>query len=280
MLKYSFYLIMPICLVQTFATNSFFNVYINALSSSVGGAKFGSSFSGVLINYSVMLFCILMGAAVMSGMIYAMMQTYATRENKLQSLTLEDFKEPLIRNAWRTLLVSIFLIFAYVILVFGAILLAVTISQFSLFITVPLVLILLLCMIPLMMLVPVYIFERDIHFTDAIQKAWKLGTTTLWGMLGLMFVLYIIASVIQTVTMMPWYLTLIFGSVFSLSTDSMMAQSAAFKFVVYILGLIQSYGMYLSMIIGVVGLAFQYFHAREKVEGVTIDSNITHFDAL
>lgn len=280
MLKYSFYLIMPICLVQTFATNTFFNVYIQALSNSFGSPQLGNSLGGFLINYGVMLFCILIGSAMMSGMIYAMMQTYATRDNKLQNLTLNDFKEQLVRNAWRILFVALFLIFVYLILMFAAVFLAVTVSRFSLFITMPLVFILLLCMIPLILVIPVYIFERNIQFFDAIKKAWKLGTATLWGMLGLIIVLYFITLVIQTITTMPWYLTLMIGSVFSLSTESMIAQSAIFKFITYILGLLQSYGMYLSMSIGIVGLAFQYFHAREKIEGVTVDSNITHFDEL
>jgi len=96
----------------------------------------------------------------------------------------------------------------------------------------------------------------------------------------LMIILYIISSVIQTITMMPWYLTVVIGSVFSVATESTINQSVIYKFAIYILGLIQSFGMYISMIIGIIGLAFQYFHAREKVEGITIESNISNFDKL
>lgn len=281
LLKYSFYLIMPICLIQTFATNSFFNSYFNALTSSTAGSSpFGSSMSAFFVNYGVMLFCIMMGSAIMSGMIYAMMQTYATRENKLEDLTLNDFREHLVRNIWRIITISFVLILVFLLIAVAAGILAAIVSLVSLFITVPIVIACCLCMIPLMMLIPVYIFERNIRLMDAIKKAWKLGTATLGGMLGLMFVLYIIASVIQTITMLPWYLTLIFGSLFSISSDTMITQSVFYKFALYVLGLIQSYGTYVSSIIGIVGLAFHYFHAREKIEGITIDSNITHFDQL
>ena len=131
-----------------------------------------------------------------------------------------------------------------------------------------------------MMLFPVSAFERDINLIGAIKKAWKLGISTLWSMLGLMIVLYIIASVIQSITMMPWYLTTIIGGALSVAGESAISQSVIYKFAVYILGLIQSFGTYLSMTIGLIGLAFQYFHAREKVDGVVIESNITNFDDL
>lgn len=280
LLKYSFYLIMPICLVQTFAMNSFLGVYLEAMVNSAGSNPFGNSMVGFFVNYGVMLFCILIGSAIMSGFIYAMMQTYATRENRLQDITLNDFKDSLVRNAWKCLRITFLLIFVYILIIFVAAFLAAIVSTISLVITIPLLIAFIVCLIPLMMLIPVYIFEHNINIVDAIKKAWKLGTATLGGMLGLMIVLYIISSVIQTITMLPWYLTLIFGMVFSLSSESMMTQSVIYKFAIYILGLIQSYGMYVSTIIGIIGLAFQYFHAREKVEGITIESNISNFDEL
>jgi len=280
LLKYSFYLIMPVCLVQTFAMNSFLNVYMDMVVSSTGGrTPFGSSMIGFFTNYGILILCILIGSAIMSGMIYAMMQTYATRENRLQNVTLNDFKEQLTKNAWKCLRIIFALMFAYLFVVFLAAFLAVA-SRYTLIITIPLVLAFIICLVPLMMLVPVYIFEHNLHFSEAIKKAWKLGIATLGGMLGLMIVLYIISSVIQTITMLPWYIVWIFGTIFSLSSDSMVNQSVIYKFAIYILGLLQSFGMYISAIIGIVGLAFQYFHAREKVEGITIESNISNFDKL
>ena len=280
LLKYSFYLIMPVCLIQTFATNAFFNTYINLVTKTVGGGySFNSSMYSVIANYGIMMFCIIIGGAIMSGMIYAMMQTYATRENRLKDVTLNDFKEAFTKNTWKYIRVILSIMFAYIFIVFTMAFMA-YISTMTLIITIPIFIALVILFIPLMMIIPVYIFERDITFGAAFKKAWKLGTATLWGMLGLMIVLYIISSVIQTVTMLPWYLTLIIGSLFSSLSESTINQSFIYKFAVYILGLIQSFGAYVSMIIGIIGLAFQYFHAREKIEGITIESNISNFDEL
>jgi hypothetical protein len=278
LLKYSFYLIMPVCLIQTFAMNSFFSSYLNVIMNiSPGTSPFGNSMVSFLGNYGVLVFCIFFGTAILTGMIYALMQTYAVRENRLKDVTLDDFKDLLVKNAWKYLLLMFALIFVFILIAFLMGFLAAVTSPISLFITIPIFIVGLIFLIPLMLVVPTYIFERDITLPEAFQKAWKLGYTTISGMLGLMIVLYIISSVIQTVTMLPWYLMIMVGTVFSLTSESMMSQSVIYKFLLYIFGLIQSYGMYVASIIGIIGLAFQYFHAREKIEGVTIESNISNF---
>jgi hypothetical protein len=278
LLKYTFYLIMPVCLIQTFFMNSFISGYMGLLTSEGKGLPFSAN--NILVSYGALMFCSLVGSAIIAGMVYAMMQTYATRADGLKDVTLNDFKENLIRNFWKIICISLFLIFLLSVIILAAVFLAVTISEVSLFITIPIFFIFLLLLIPFVMIVPVYIFERDIRFSDAIAKAWKLGTETLGGMLALMFVLYVISSIIQTITMLPWYIVIIVGNVFSLMNESQMNQSAVYKFAVYILGLIQSYGMYASSTIGTIGLAFHYFHAREKIEGISIESNISNFGNL
>ena len=279
LLKYSFYLIMPVCLIQTLATNSFMDIYINAAKTLQTDSPFGSSVAGFIGNLGVMLFCNLTGLAIISGLIYAMMQTYAVRKNKLQDVTLNDFKGLLVKNAWKYIRLILAIIFVFVLIVMAMGFLAAA-SVWSLVITLPLFFIGLIFLVPMLLVVPAYIFERDISFLDAFRKAWKLGYATLWGMLGLMIVLYIITSVLQTVTMLPWYIAFWVGTVFSMTSETVMNQSAIYKFVLYILGLIQSSGAYFSAIIGIIGLAFQYFHAREKVEGVTIETNISNFSNL
>jgi hypothetical protein len=278
LLKYTFYLIMPVCLIQTFAMNSLISGYLGFLARSMTGSGDPIPFS-FLVNYGAVIICSLAGAAIISGMVYSMMHTYAIRENRLQHVTLNDFRENLVANAWKCMRIFLFFIFVYVIIIFIIAFMA-AVSTVSLIITIPAFILSVLCIIPLMMLMPVYIFERDIRFTDAVRKAWKLGMGTLGGLIGLMIVLGIISSVIQTITMLPWYITTVVGQMFSMTAESTVNQSAVYKFAVYVLGLIQSYGMYAASTIGTIGLAFHYFHAREKAEGVTVESNISNFNEL
>jgi hypothetical protein len=46
------------------------------------------------------------------------------------------------------------------------------------------------------------------------------------------------------------------------------------------LSIIQSYGTYASLIIVAIATAFQYFHIREKKEGITVSSDIQNFENL
>jgi hypothetical protein len=280
LLKYSFYLVMPICLIQTLIMNSLILSSFQAgLESATSNNPFANSMISLFSNFGLLIFCTMIGSTIMMGLIYAMMQTYNTRENRLQDVTLNDFKNLLLQNAWKYLRLVIALILAFLLL--GMILGSMAaVALQSLVITIPILLFCLVCLIPLSMAIPAYIFERDLTFMQAIRKGWKLGYATFGGILGLMIVLYFLSYAIQTITLLPWYAVLMVGTIMSVTTESVMNQSVAYKFILYILGLIQSYGSYVASMIGIIGLAFQYFHAREKVEGVTIESNIANFSKL
>ena len=280
LLKYSFYLIMPVCLVQSLAMNAFFNSYNNIKDfTQESPIAANSDVYGFIANYGIWMLCMLIGMSIISGMIYAMMQTYSVRENKLENLQLDDFKNLLIRNTWKYIRIMLALIL-YSFVALMLIVMMMTPGASSTLITIVITIALLACLVPLLMMIPVYIFERDITFLNAIGKAWRFGSKTLGGLIGLVVVMNVIASVIRSVTMMPWYAGAAIGTFLSSSSNQHVTQSVAYKFGMYLLGLIQAYGMYVSMIIGVIAIAFHYFHAREKIEGVTIDSNISNFDEL
>ena len=48
----------------------------------------------------------------------------------------------------------------------------------------------------------------------------------------------------------------------------------------YLFGVLQAFGAYLAMIFYLVGLAYQYGHAAEKMDSVRIEEDINHFDQL
>jgi hypothetical protein len=275
LLKYSFYLIMPICLVQAYSMNSFISSYIDMITSQ----RFLSGVTSWASNYGLTMLCQFLGAVVISGLVYALMQTYSVRENRLQDVVYGDFKEALARNIGKHLIVVFAAIVAFMAMFMFVIAVAVYLSKWSLLLTIPMALCMILCLIPLMLLVPVYIFERDITFGRAIQKALRLGMATLGGLLGLMIVLSILSSVIGAVITLPWYIATVLKTIF-FGDDSSVTHSVAYKFMLYLFGLIQAYGSCLASIISIVGLAFHYFHAREKIEGVRIESNITNFKNL
>jgi hypothetical protein len=91
----------------------------------------------------------------------------------------------------------------------------------------------------------------------------------------------LLANIVSGVTMMPWYIVLMVGQVFSLTEQNAgLSASIWYQLISYLLGIIQSYGMYASYMITAVGIGFQYFHLREKTEGITVDANIQNFERL
>lgn len=286
LLRFTFYLLMPVCLLQTYAMNLFMSSYMGILGTAAQGVSnpiLGGTLS-FLTTYGVLLICVFIGYVLLSALVYTLMQTYDTRENRLKELIMSDIKENLIKNIKRNFAINLYIVLIVVVtivvvaFIIGA--LAVVISWVAGVVAFFLILFLVLCCVPLMMAIPVYIFEPEISLNHAIAKTFRLGKTTLWSLLGFIIVISIISSVIQSVTTMPWYISILFGNFLSGASEFAITQTPVFKFAVYILGLLQSFGTYVSMILVNVGVAFHYFHAREKVEGITIESGIRDFDTL
>jgi accessory gene regulator protein AgrB len=72
-----------------------------------------------------------------------------------------------------------------------------------------------------------------------------------------------------------------FGEIFALvEPGEGINGSIWYQFISYLLGVMYSYGMYASYILSAVGIAFQYFHIREKKEGISVDASIQNFERL
>ena len=97
---------------------------------------------------------------------------------------------------------------------------------------------------------------------------------------GLMLVFGLIGSIVNMVTYLPWYLFTFIGQLFSYTEGNGMADTLWFQLTSYILGIVQSYGYYLSQVIAMTGIAFEYFHLREKHEGVSAATDIASFSKL
>ncbi|MDR3267025.1 MAG: hypothetical protein LBT24_05595 [Tannerella sp.] len=278
LVKYAIYLLLPICLIQSFVMNaSISSIFELSRTNNMG------SFSVFFKNYGLAILCASAGSILLSSLIYTLMQTYEKREHRLLNVQWSDFTAQLMKNLKRSLklllvttVVAILLMGFFVALFYFLY----TIYPALIVIGVLIWLAVCICLIPLILLLPVYILEPEITISQAISKAWKFGISDFWSLLGFLIVVSIISSILQTITLMPWYIVTIVKFVFAFGSDPAITQSIFYKFAVYILGIIQSMGTYVSSIIMVTGIAFQYFHSREKHEGVTIESNIINFNEL
>lgn len=214
---------------------------------------------------------------MLTSLVYALIRVYNEREERLQGMTLSMLRPLLFRNMKRLLLMVAACVIL-VLLVGGIVGVLVALSPFTLFLTVPFMFAFL---VPLALLAPVYLFE-DITLMGAFKKTFRLGFATWGGVFLISIVMGFIANVLQGVTMMPWYIATVVKYFFAVSDvgGSEVTVSAGYNFFLYLLAIIQAFGTYLAMIFSIVGLAYQYGHASEVVDSITVESDIDNFDKL
>ena len=283
-LKFSFYLILPICLFQSFVLNSSMSK-IYSMGYNMGAGDEGIDFYPVILSYFLYFLFVLLGTSVLNAMVYSLISEYDQRETRLMNITLQDFKSSLMKKIVKLLRAYLLFVGA---LVLGGLLAFLLLSIFSspvfrvLFVLLLIVIVIgmLFIMVPLNLFMPIYLFE-DISFWEALKKTFKYGFSHWGGTFIIVFIFGLLANIISSVTMMPWYVMMMVGQVLSITEQGTgINASIWYQFISYLLGILQSYGMYASYMLTSVGIAFQYFHIREKKEGITMDTNIQNFDRL
>jgi hypothetical protein len=275
LLKFSFYVILPLCLIQSFMLDSSMRVYSGAFD---GDGRTG--FVSIASQHGMLILCTLLGSVLLSALVYSLLRTYERRDGHLQGLVFDDFRELFLVNCVKVARITLF-VFAVMIAAIAAVWLLAWMSLWTLAMTLPLLLGgLIAVMIPFALFTPLYLFE-DLPFAAALRKSMKYGFSA-WGEIFLVMVVFgLLANILSSMTSLPWTLLTIVGSVLSISSSNMdIASSFWYQFLSYILGVVMAYGTYISMIIGTGGMAFQYFHLREKKEGVTMRTEIANFDRL
>lgn len=278
LLKFSTYLLLPLCLIQALSLNGLMHGIL-AWGDSTGGA-FGYNEAvsplGLMSYYGLYMLLYMVGTVLLTSLVYAVIRAYRERDERLEDMTLGMLKPLLLRNVRKLILVVLLgillLIFAGLAMEFIS-----KLFPFSIFL---LVLCFMVLVLPLALWAPVCLFE-NISVTGALVKSYRLGFATWGGILSIMIVMGIVAGILQGVTMLPWYIGIIIKTVFTAAESSSAAvNSAGYNFMLYLLAIVQGFGTYLAMIFTLVGLAYQYGHASEKLDNVTVESDIDNFDKL
>lgn len=281
LLKYSTYLILPLCLIQALNLNGFMGSIMGASMEQAATGDIATSPSWMnsstfLLNYAGVVVLTMIGSLILTSLVYALIRLYGEREGRLQGITGNDLKPVFFRNMKRlfAMSVGIFVLVLVVLILIGVL---IALSGYTAIVTVPLFI---AFAVPLTMMTPIYAFE-DITFFQALKKSYRLGFAT-WGGIFLMVLLMgIIANVLQTVVALPWYVAFVVKMFFTMSEAGNDATvSVGYSFLQYLLSVIMLFGAYLSAIFTFVGIAYQYGHASEVVDSVTVEEDIDNFDKL
>lgn len=278
LLKFTTYLLLPLCLIQALSLNKVMGgaFVMSAFASSTAVGANAATLTRFASYYGIYMVIYMVGTILLTSLVYGLMRTYNEREERLQGITLGILKPLLFHNIKRMLIMMLACI-VLVLLIFTLMGVFAALTPFTLILTFPLTI---AFSIPLALLGPIYLFE-DITLMGAFKKTFRLGFATWGGVLAISLIMGLVANVLQGITMMPWYIATVVKTVFATSdVGSETTVSAGYSFMLYLLGIVQAFGAYLSMIFSLVGLAYQYGHASEVVDSVTIESDIDNFDKL
>lgn len=277
LLKYCVYLLLPVCLIQGLSMNSFMQSYMGAVSSAGDGLGENTAMLYRLgYAYGALILLYMIGGLVLTSLLYSLIKLYNEREDRLKGIAFADLKPLLFSNAKRLFIVGLFTTGISCVAVFAIVFLTV-ITPWTLLFTIPF---LIACIFPLSLLPSVYLFEQ-ISVWDAFLKAFRLGFATWGGVFGVTFVTGFIGNVVQGVFSIPYMVALVVGV--ALTTSGMqteMTASAGFGFMNYLFAVLMTFGIYLSLIFTLLGIVYQYGHACEVMDSVSVEEDINRFEQL
>lgn len=277
LLKYCVYLLLPVCLIQGLSLNSFMQSYMGVVSLAGDGLGENTHMLYTLgYAYGALILLYMIGGLLLTSLLYSLIKLYNEREDRLKGITFADLNPLLFDNAKRLFIVGLFTTAISCVAVFAIVFLTV-ITPWTLLFTIPFVI---ACIFPLSLLPSVYLFEK-ISVWGAFLKAFRLGFATWGGVFGVTFVTGFIGNVVQGVFSIPYMVALVMGV--ALTTSGMqteMTASAGFGFMNYLFAVLMTFGIYLSLIFTLLGIVYQYGHACEVMDSVSVEEDIDRFEQL
>ena len=289
LLKYFIYMMLPVSIILALPFNHFFEGYFSLVSTIDKGGSFEDLGSWLfLLSAVASIFGMIFAALLLQSFIFAMIRVYDRRPSRLKDLFYTDFRDDLIFCMKRGAIMGLVgLGFLVIIAILFIVLISPTYLvdfQFGAAMTVVgvafLYIAMFVLMFPLYMVVPIYMLEDETGVFEAYKKGLRLGFATWGGIFAMMFVIGILSSVLQTFTMMPWYIMSLVKVFFTVSSDldKPFFHSFAYSFIQYLTCILMCLGYMLSMVFGYVGITIQYGHASEKIDGRGVSQRIEKFD--
>lgn len=273
LIKYITYLLLPVALIETFLGDNFMTG--NIRFANIIGKNDITEMMPWLSSLIGMVLFTYVGFILLNALVYTMMQQYEQRQG-LQGVTFADLKPGILRmTARQMILFAISIVLIVVFFIFFA--LMITISPFMIF---PVILVAILVYPLLILVTPIYLFE-DRGIISTYAKSVRLGWKTWAGIVAVTIVLYTIAIILQTVISMPAYIMMGIKEVLTAKGDGAgFVSSFGYSAVQYLLGVIASFCGSCLLSFVTIGTAYQYGHACDKVDGVTVDRDIENFESL
>lgn len=269
-LKFFTYFMLPLSIIQGMFVDS-----VTSISSGAGLQGFPKLPASTIFEYSSYAIISMITSLLVGSMIFSMIQLYQKREERLKNLEFSELWQQMVPNMGRIFLASIvaILIFAVVLLILVGL---GFLSLLTLILTIPLCFVI---FVPLILLPVFFAFDND-SFEHIISRTFVYSIKTWGGTFGFIFLMGFIANLASGITSTPWYMLYMFQKMIPMINHSaaLETSSVSMNIVMYVTGIIMTYGGHLASCLLTIALVFQYGHLKDKFENLSVDEEIENFD--
>jgi hypothetical protein len=276
---------LPVSMVLAFFANHFWNGYISLITAlNTAGSMDDEGILSFGLSSLATLVVGIISYMILITLLFALIRLYTVREQRLANITMDELKPEMwfcMKRCMIMTLVGLVLVIAFLALVVLMVVLLVSINgAVALLGFILLYGVAVAVMLPLTLVPSIYLLEDNIGVFEAYMKGFRLGFATWGGVFAITFVIGFITGVIQSFTMMPWYILSMVKMVINVSDkqDGSFFNSFLYDAIQYITCILTCLGYFISCIIEVVAITIQYGHASDKIDGVGVAKNIERFD--
>lgn len=281
--------LLPLCVIQALNINGLVSAMYGDFIGNGGTVK--QNLIGFALNYGSLIVFGIIGTAIFVSIVYTLMRLYHEQNADgtpahpaLNSMTFAQFR-PLIwrqmRQAWKAVGACMLLSLAVAVVVAfevaAAAVLGNALGSESLFLGFGVILmyfIIFALLPPALMVLPVMSFEK-IKFWAGLRKSLLYGVKTWRGVVAVCIVMGMLVGVVLGVFCVPWAILMMMRAMFWAGDMSEFAFSGTlwYSFLMFLGAILYIYASYMGYAALLVALAYQYGHAREKLDGEDFDAD-------
>ena len=274
MLKFISLFILPLALVMGWVMNGYANgLALMSRQMANRGDASADEVMDFVMSVGGFLLTAVLAYTLLYAVVYGLMRVYGERENGLKNLAWSEFKPTFFHLLGRTVKLALFWAVAGTLLVVALVaVVAFAVKQFGLVAIIPIYALLFAVLIPLSLMAPIYLFEDDTTLLTSLTKSLRLGFKTWGGVLAVTLVLSLIVGLVVGIVSLPWSIALMMKAMFAATGGGDgFSETVGFNLVLYLLSVLQAFVSFLCYSIPIIGLAYQYGHAAEKIDHFSQD---------
>lgn len=256
-LKFMFYGLMPLCIIQ--------GIQFDGAISKLINNRYDNPFGDALEIF----WLVPVGMVLVWSIVMALLKKYQERPNRLRDIKVRELWPLLWKNALRMVGVGLLsTVIAVPVMIVGFVLFFLPfIAQILAFGLI----------LPLALWPVIYFYENDATYSSSFSKAWRLGFSKWIHLLYLGIVMVLLIHVLQGVVAIPWMvLEIVFSELFGGSGFV----GAVFDVISNAIAVSYFFMVYVGMSFMALAFAFHYGSVASTQESASLDSEIDNFENL